>query len=265
MGRLFAASIVAVAVGACYETPKPACQFLCGDGDLCPTDYACGDDQRCHRVEANGDLATCTDDLPEIPDASIDAEVINDGMLIDAEPIDATPPDATPMCAAFTVTSDGSATGQALVITEVNPGDYIELYNNTAGALDLSASAIVVHSPPAGSLALSTTGITIPSGGFRTIAWPGAFTDTDAGGEILLYTDGADFTMGNKIIDFVPWGAAPGTSRQALAEANDKWDDTGNRPGVLTMSAIHRVTATAGVLVADYSVSTAASPINCDP
>lgn len=86
MVRLLFASLLAVAAGACYETPKPACQFLCGEGGECPDGYACDpDDQRCHRVEGNGSLAECTDELPAIPDASIDAEAP------DAEPPDAEP------------------------------------------------------------------------------------------------------------------------------------------------------------------------------
>lgn len=257
--RLLAACLFALAAGGCYETPKPACQFLCGDGEACPDGYGCGDDSRCHRIEGNGDLAACPDDLPTIPDARApDAEPgPGDAEVVDAEPVDAEPPDATPTCAAFSTTSVGN-----IIITEVNPGDYLELYNNSAGSIDLSATTLVLHSPPTGSLALTGT---IPSGGFRTFAWPVAFTDTDAGGEILLYTDDDDFTDGTKILDFVPWGAEPGTSRQALAEANGKWADTGNRPGAITGGAIHLLTATDGLDVADFSVSAAPSPANCDP
>ncbi len=251
MARLFAASLFAVAVAACYETPKPACQFLCGDGEACPADYACGDDQRCHRVEANGDLAACTDELPPVPDASIDGEPV--------------PPDGTPVCAAgLTTVSDGtSAARQALVISEVDPGAFIEVYNNSGAELDLGASTIALHSPPSGSLALSTTALVIPAGGFRTIAWPAAFTDTDAGGEILLYLDASDFDDGAKIMDFVPWGTAPTGSRQTLAEASTKW--FGARPGALTMGAIQRNAAADGLDAADYTVTAAATPINCDP
>ncbi len=86
MVRLLFACVLAAAAGACYETPKPACQFLCGEGGACPEGYECDPaDTRCHRVESGGGLAECTDELPVIPDASIDAELV-----------DAGPPDAMP-------------------------------------------------------------------------------------------------------------------------------------------------------------------------
>ena len=94
--RLGIVGILAALLGAagCYEAPKPACQFLCGAGDACPTGYGCGDDNRCHRIEGDGSLAACTEPLPTEDDAAtIDASTI-DATPIDASDIDATPIDA---------------------------------------------------------------------------------------------------------------------------------------------------------------------------
>ncbi len=297
MVRLRIVGILAALFGAvgCYEAPKPACQFLCGSGDACPTDYGCGDDGRCHRVESNGSLAVCTDQLPGIDaaatidssmidssglDADLDAADI-DAMPIDATPIDATPIDAmpidampldAPMCSSsYTVSDDGSgAARQALVITEINPGagGYIELYNNTASAINLGTSAYQLCSPfdyAALSAAGVGAGITIQPGGFATVGWPAAFMDVDAGGEVILYLDSATgFGDGAKIMDFVCWGTNPHGSRQALAESSGKWTAAGACPGVLGAGAIHRLTATTGRADADYDVASAPSPTTCE-
>jgi hypothetical protein len=87
------AAAVAVAGGGlagCYETPKPACVFLCGEGGACPDGYSCdSDDNRCHRVEAGGELAMCDDVLLDaaVPDAEV----------ADAEELDAPAAEATPL------------------------------------------------------------------------------------------------------------------------------------------------------------------------
>ena len=43
--------VLGVLLAGCYETPKPACAFLCGSGGECPDGYQCStDDNRCHRL-----------------------------------------------------------------------------------------------------------------------------------------------------------------------------------------------------------------------
>jgi hypothetical protein len=252
-------------LAACYETPKPPCMFLCGEGGACPTGYVCvSEDNRCHRDDPGGPAA-CPDDLPEPDDAApldappIDAEPI-DAMLIDAEPIDALvcPPSLAP-------TSDGgSAALQNVVISEINPGDYIELYNNTGTDIDLDNVAFQLCSPfQYAAVAVVGAGVTIPAGGYAEIDWPAAFTDADAGGEVILYTDSGDFADGARIMDFVCWGTNPHDTRKALAESANKW--TGACAGALTMGAIHRLVATDGVDATDYSVVLPPSPVTCAP
>ena len=264
--------LAVVCVTACYETPKPACMFLCGEGGACPDGYVCvSEDNRCHRSDPGGP-AEC-EPLPSndgsIDSATTDAPPI-DAMLIDAEPIDAMI-DAEPLDAAVCLedlapTSDGgSAALQNLVISEINPGEYIELYNNTASPIDLSSTAFQLCSPfNYSALATLAPTTTVPAGGYATVPWPGNFTDTDTDGEIILYAD-SQFTMASSIMDFVCWGA-PTNTRKPLAETAGKW--TAAEPcvtGPLTMGALHRLTATDGIDAADYDATAAPSPMTCTP
>lgn len=82
LGLLFA---LALALPACYETPAPACAFLCGQGGACPDGYTCRADAWCRRQDVS-DQTVCALPLSDAapPDAS----------LPDAAPIDAAPIDA---------------------------------------------------------------------------------------------------------------------------------------------------------------------------
>ena len=270
--------LAVVFVTACYETPKPACMFLCGEGGACPTGYVCvAEDNRCHRDDPGGPAA-CPDDLPEDEDASVIDGAVIDGdpidAMTDAEPIDAMLIDAEPIDAlvcppALNPAADGSSGApQTLVISEINPGDYIELYNNTASPIDLDLVAFQFCSPfDYAALATVGAGVTVPAGGYATVPWPSNFTDVDSGGEVILYAD-SSFTNGGSIMDFVCWGTNPHDSRKALAESMDanKWAD--GAPcvsGSLTMGALHRLVGTDGVDAADYSAALPPSPSNCAP
>lgn len=159
---------------------------------------------------------------------------------------------------------DGSsAARQALLISELDPGDHIELYNASGSAIALGSSDYQLCSPFSYS-ALSTLGasVTIPAGGFATLSWPGAFSDTDAGGEVILYLDGS-FGTDSSIMDFVCWGTNPHGSRKAQAEATGKW--SGACAGALTNGAIHREASTTGTAAADYDVTLAPQPQTCTP
>jgi hypothetical protein len=57
----------------CFETPKPACAFLCGSDGACPDGYQCQPDKVCHLVRSGGRIAEC--DMPLPVDASVDAAV----------------------------------------------------------------------------------------------------------------------------------------------------------------------------------------------
>ncbi len=84
--------VMLVFLGSCFSAPQPACQFLCGKDKSCPHDYACGADQRCHRMTSRGSNADCTDDLPAdatIGDAPIDGSHAPDAGLVDSMTSDA--------------------------------------------------------------------------------------------------------------------------------------------------------------------------------
>lgn len=158
---------------------------------------------------------------------------------------------------ALVIPPDGTVIPNDIVISEVNPGNYIELYNRTASSVSLNGwwfCSPFNYSP------LGATSIGAFS--YKTYAWPAFFTDTDAGGEIMLY-DSANFANSNDIIDYVPWGASNGfrLGQVVLPGGNGKW--SGAFPAALVNGAIHRITGTTGTTAASYDVTTAPSPMNC--
>ena len=60
-----AAALVAAAAAfsSCFSMPTTPCAFVCGSGGVCPEDYQCGGDNRCHLVLDDGELAVCTDSI----------------------------------------------------------------------------------------------------------------------------------------------------------------------------------------------------------
>jgi hypothetical protein len=260
--RLLVLALCALVGTGCYDTPRPACQFLCGAAGECPDGYGCGDDNRCHRMEPSGELAACEDRLP-IDAARFDARELDAGP--DAEVPDSAPKVCPP---ALVPIDDGSgAARQALVLSELDPGDHVEVYNGSAAAIDLDAveyrlvtgdTAVAIASADVGA------GITVPAGGYAELGWPAAFAaPVDGGGEVVLYLDDTLDAVG--IMDFVCWGKAPATSRKGDAETAGKWTADEPCPAVLSQGAIHRLVGTDGRDAADYDVDSAPSPSTCVP
>ncbi len=163
---------------------------------------------------------------------------------------------------ALDVLDDGSGANGAVglppvVISEVNPGDYIELFNTTAN--DFNTTGYWFCSP---FLYTQVGAVIVPAGGYATIPWPVVFTDTNAGGEIQLYKSGL-FGVSTDILDFVCWGVNPHSTRVAQAAAVGKW--SGGCAGALTNGAIHRKVGSTGTTAADYDTDAAPSPSNCVP
>lgn len=146
----------------------------------------------------------------------------------------------------------------AVVISEINPGNYIELFNTTAS--DFNTTGYWFCSP---FLYTQVGAVIVPAGGYLTVAWPGAFTDTDAGGEIQLFKSSL-FGTSTEILDFVCWGVNPHGTRKAQAEAVSKWSGA-CAPAIPANGAIHRIVSTAGDAAAHYDVTAAPSPSNCVP
>jgi hypothetical protein len=152
------------------------------------------------------------------------------------------------------------------VISEINPGEYIELYNNTGSDITLSGSSYQFCSPFSyaglGSPGVGA-GIVVPARGYAMVGWPG-FSDTDAGGEVMLYASAA-FDSPGAIMDFVCWGVNPHGSRKLTAEAAGKWDDLAPCAPAITGGAIHRRVMTAGNNAASYDTASPPSPAMCTP
>jgi hypothetical protein len=145
----------------------------------------------------------------------------------------------------------------SVVISEINPGNYIELFNTTAAPFNTTGYWFC---SPFNYVQVGA--VVIPAGGYATFTWPVIFNDSDAGGEIQLYKSSL-FATSTEILDFVCWGVNPHPSRQAQAVAVGKW--TGGCAPALVDGAIHRSVGTAGKSAADYDVTAAPSPSNCVP
>ncbi|MEM9190501.1 MAG: lamin tail domain-containing protein [Myxococcota bacterium] len=159
----------------------------------------------------------------------------------------------------------GGVSRPPLVISEIDPGDFIELYNRTSQPIPLMGDSYQLCSSPMYiDLAMLAPGVTVPANGYATIPWPMGFTDNDAGGEIILYSE-ADFTDSTNILDFVCWGTVPHASRLSEAAMLEKWtaSDCG---GALTAGSIQRIPNRIGDEPDDYSRSDPPSPADqCVP
>jgi hypothetical protein len=175
-------------------------------------------------------------------------------------------------CAAnLNVQDDASSGGQslpALVISEISPGNYIELFNTTNAAIDLSMNSYEFCSPfdyhSVANLAMMNLTTVAPAKGFYVLSWPMGFTDTTLGGEILLFADNM-FANNNKIMDFVCWGNNPHDSRLSQALAVGKWDMNSScvNAAVMAKGALHRKVGTTGITEANYDFASDPSGMSC--
>jgi hypothetical protein len=237
--------ICLIASGGCFKTPQPACNFTCGQGSDCPDNYACAADNYCHLKLSNGELGQCSF-AGSAPDSavSIDASTtVIDGMplMIDA-PVN--------VCPALSPASDGSG-NQDLVIAQIKPGDFFELYNNSAASISLAARSVVLTTNSLARAFTSADGAIAPRT-YKSFAWSADLDGTAANGEMTMTTDGG------VIVDYACWG--PGTPRSDVVTAN-KWKN--DCASALTAGGIKRKTATAGVQAADYDTVAAVQARNC--
>ncbi|MCA9218428.1 MAG: hypothetical protein KDB27_35405, partial [Planctomycetales bacterium] len=112
-----------------------------------------------------------------------------------------------------------------IIISEIVPGEYIELYNSRYYEIDLNDVSQVLVSGQH-HVAISDLGqeLSISARGYRQLPWPESMTATSQSGEFLLYRDNlSGFDVSWKIDDFVAWGDAVADSRIDLAIEADKW------------------------------------------
>lgn len=145
----------------------------------------------------------------------------------------------------------------ALVISEVNPGQYIEFFNTTGADIIFPSVYFLcshfVYAQVAG---------TVPAGGYATVLWPASFTTAvDASGEMMLY-DSSLFGTSTDILDYIIWGN-PAITRKTQATAVGKWIGA-NAPSI-TGGAIHRLIGVKGNVATEYDAAAAPSPENCTP
>ncbi len=84
------AAVASLAVTACYDTPRPACAFLCGTDSSCPDGYFCATDGWC-KSNGTADGLVCE---PGAVDAAVQDTPTVDTPDLDAGEIDASEPDA---------------------------------------------------------------------------------------------------------------------------------------------------------------------------
>ena len=150
--------------------------------------------------------------------------------------------------------NDGTQTPTPIVISQVDPGNFIEFFN--PGAVNFNTTGWWLCSP----FSYAALSVTVNAGSYKTVPWPAGFFDTDAGGEIMLYKSG-NFGVSTDIVDYVPWGAS-NAFRLGQAQAVGKWVG-GTFPPALTNGSIHRITNTTGTGPSSYDVTLPSNPRNC--
>lgn len=113
--------LLVLALAGCYETPKPACAFGCGQDGACPSGYSCRADGWCKLTDVSDDFVCAPpvpDSAPPSPDGSVDASLADagdagdlDAAAFDAAPFDAPPPDASAADAMLLSPLTGSGSG----------------------------------------------------------------------------------------------------------------------------------------------------------
>ena len=152
--------------------------------------------------------------------------------------------------------------GDDVLIAEVVPGTSVTVFNPTAAEITVSADLSMYQfcSQPAYTPLDSTA--TIPAGGSHTFELPAFFDDTDADGELAIYSNGG-FTNPDSIVDFVCWGPArtEALGRKDEAEAGGHW--SGDCVGAITGGSLRRIPDTDGTSASSYDPTGAALALGC--
>ena len=149
-----------------------------------------------------------------------------------------------------------------LILSEIVPGEYIELYSSEFTEVDLeTVDQVIVSGQQHISVSDLASGQTIPARGYLQLPWPAGMTASSASGEFVLYSDAdSGFDIARKIDDFVAWGELKLDSRIELAREVGKW--IGPPDGTLDEGAIQRIPGTLGDEVHSYDNHRPSTPGN---
>jgi len=211
---------------------------------------ACGDDDSVD-VDAGGldagGLDAGTSEDAGIDDAGADAGAAAD----DAGPVVCDP--LSPMGATD------------LVMSEIRPGEHVELHNPTEADIDLSEGDYWFCSPFI-YIDLERVGEVIPAGGYLTIDWPfpgSTSAENESDGELILYDTG-DFDDDDSIIDFVCWGPNQSMTRRTQAELAGAYAGP-CAEAIPEGGAIHLREGGDPTGASGYDVTSPPSPLTCAP
>ena len=82
---------------------------------------------------------------------------------------------------ALIVPNDGTGIATPIIISQVDPGNFIEFFN--PGAVNFNTTGWWLCSP----FVYSALSVTVNAGSYKTVPWPAGFGDTDGSGEMMLY------------------------------------------------------------------------------
>jgi hypothetical protein len=154
---------------------------------------------------------------------------------------------------ALVVPNDGTGIATPVIMSQVDPGNFIEFFN--PGASDFNLTGWWLCSP----FSYSALSITVPAGSYKTVAWPASFGDTDGSGEMMLYKS-INFGTSTDIVDYICWGASNAFRKQQAIDVG-KW--VGACAPALTNGSIHRISNTTGTGASSYDVTLPSNPRNC--
>ena len=149
-----------------------------------------------------------------------------------------------------------------IIISEIKPGEYIEVFNPTGDDVDLTFvpwfwCVPFLYRP----VAVPTT---VPAGGYVRLDWPAGLTNlTESDGEMILYKDGS-FISNTSVLDFVCWGSPSPSRRLNQGAGSGKWSGS-CAASIQSGAAIHRIAGTDGTSAASYDVNAPPSPMTCIP
>jgi len=204
---------------------------------------ACGDDDEAPATDSGVRVDANREDLGAADLGNVDLGSVDlGGAVVDAGNTDAGPPGAL------------HCGGSALIIAAVDPGSWITLFNPTAAPIALTGYQLCQQPSY-----VAITG-SVPANGSLDVPWPATFADTNAGGEVALYSSGS-FASAAAQVDFVCWGTGHSPSRKSVAEMDGDW--TGPCAGAITGTSIDRVPGSDGSGAASYDPAGAAVDLAC--